>query len=73
MIYDGKMHDKSVNELNHLLFPQEYILSRLIFLEYFSLFLLNKIRFVLIKSYEASQILKDRYIFLKIPAQNSHI
>lgn len=73
MIYGGKIHEKSVNELNHLLFSQEYILSRLRFLENFSLFLLNKIRFVLINFYEVLQILKDRYIFLKIPTQNSHI
>lgn len=51
MIYYGKMHEKSVNELNPLLFPQEYIISSLGVLENFSLFLLNKVRFVLIKSY----------------------
>lgn len=73
MIYYGKMHEKSVNELNPLLFLQEYILSSLGVLENFSLFLLNKIRFILIKSYELLQILMDRYIFLKIPAQSSHI
>lgn len=54
-----KMHEKSVNELNRLLFPQEYILSRLGFLKYFSLFLLNKLNFVLIKSYEVLQIFID--------------